>query len=137
MACEKLLFAEILHAISKKFFVESQKLMTFDIIKELFCLLSMVQTSKYLIIKLIMYKRCRMSLSFGIFRMVLIPLIRHFQPLISCSVAYQSHCRNNSDKNQAIFLERSKNLLIFASVLSFIQLVRVYSQLSFSFEYCF
>jgi len=42
MACEKLLFAEILHAILKIIFWQSQNLMTFDIIKELFCLLSMV-----------------------------------------------------------------------------------------------
>ena len=35
------------------------------------------------------------------------------------SVANQSPCRNNSDKNQAIFLESAQNPRTFASVILF------------------
>jgi hypothetical protein len=41
--------------------------------------------------------------------------LRHSQPLIPYSVAKHQACRNNSDNNQANFLEKAKNPLTFAS----------------------
>ena len=43
------------------------------------------------------------------------PLLRHVQTLFPYSVAISFPCRNNSDKNQANFLESAQNPLTFAA----------------------
>ena len=43
--------------------------------------------------------------------------LRHTPPLFPYSVAISFLCRNNSDKNQANFLESAQNPLTFAAVI--------------------